>query len=194
MLHYIWGQYNTYLLVYILWLNLQLISSLRCLDCLISNFAAVFLQCIVSNSSVAFALFHFCLNNIRSLGTKHRWTACNGFSLHAAWIIDALIAWVFMDTKRLFLFSVQHTARILNSPPQWHNAQRSKLCGSWTVQYSHPSSSFAYLKLSLLNLTMRTFSLLILFLLTVNFLSHSKMCMLFFYHKSNFATASLSQA
>lgn len=107
----VWGDdymkfLNTYLLVYIVWLNQQLINSLTCLGRLISNCAAVVLHCFASNSSVAFVLFYCGLNNIRSLGTKRQWTASNGFSLHAAWIIDALIAWVFMDTKRLFLFSV----------------------------------------------------------------------------------------
>lgn len=63
----------------------------------------VFLQRFVCNSSGAFALFHYCLKNIGSLGATRGWTACDGFSQRAAWIIDALIAWVFMDTKRLFL-------------------------------------------------------------------------------------------
>lgn len=48
------------------------------------------------------ALLHsYCSTAVwATLGVSGRSDGC---SLHAAWIIDALIAWVFMDTKRLFL-------------------------------------------------------------------------------------------
>lgn len=100
---------NALPLVYMLWLNLQISKSLTCLDRSYLNFCScppVLPR--FCKSSVASASFRRCLNNIRSLGMKRRWTACNGFSLHAAWIIDVLIAG-YSWTQKGFSYSLSNT-------------------------------------------------------------------------------------